>query len=67
LVHGPYRRSGSYELLHASISPVIRADFLPPRQRDPFDRLLAAQPLDLNLPLISGRFFESHSMKRMWD
>jgi PIN domain nuclease of toxin-antitoxin system len=60
--------SGSYELLQASISHVISAGFLPPHHRDPFDRLLAAQALDLKLPLVSrDSIFDSYGVKRIWD
>jgi PIN domain nuclease of toxin-antitoxin system len=60
--------SGSYELLQASVSQAIRAGFLPPHHRDPFDRLLAAQALDLNVPLISrDDIFDLYGVKRIWD
>ena len=60
--------SGSYELLQASVSHVIRAGFLPPHHRDPFDRLLAAQSLDLRVPLISrDGIFDLYGVKRIWD
>jgi PIN domain nuclease of toxin-antitoxin system len=59
--------SGSYELLQASVAHVIRAGFLPPHHRDPFDRLLAAQALDLRVPLISrDSVFDLYGVKRIW-
>lgn len=55
------------QVLHASVSHVIRAGLLPLHHRDPFDRLLAAQALDLGVPLVSrDRVFDLYGVKRMW-
>jgi PIN domain nuclease of toxin-antitoxin system len=51
------------------IDPVhaIRSGLLPFHHRDPFDRLLAAQSLELNLPLLTkDLIFDSYSVKRIW-
>lgn len=40
---------------------------LPPHHRDPFDRLLAAQALLENLPLVTGdRAFRAYGVKVVW-
>jgi PIN domain nuclease of toxin-antitoxin system len=56
------------EVLRAEISHVIRAGLLPLHHRDPFDRLLAAQALDLRVPIVSrDRVFDLYGVKRIWD
>jgi PIN domain nuclease of toxin-antitoxin system len=60
--------SGGYEVLDTPVSHVIRAGKLPLHHRDPFDRLLAAQALDLRIPLVShDRVFDLYGVKRIWD
>jgi PIN domain nuclease of toxin-antitoxin system len=60
--------SGGYGLIETRVSHVIRAGRLPLHHRDPFDRLLAAQALDLKVPLISrDRVFDIYGVKRIWD
>jgi predicted nucleic acid-binding protein len=40
----------------------------PSHHRDPFDRLLAAQALDLGIPLLSrDRVFDLYGVQRIWD
>jgi PIN domain nuclease of toxin-antitoxin system len=54
----------------APITPAqaIRSGLLPLHHRDPFDRLLAAQALDLRIPLISrDRVFDLYGVNRIWD
>jgi PIN domain nuclease of toxin-antitoxin system len=47
---------------------VIRAGLLPLHHRDPFDRLLVAQALDLKIPIVSrDRVFELYGVNRIWD
>lgn len=60
--------SGSYEMLQTSISQIISAGMLPMLHKDPFDRLLAAQALDLRMPIVSrDKVFELYGVKRIWD
>lgn len=60
--------SAGYELLETKVSHVIRAGTLPVHHRDPFDRLLAAQSLELRLPLLSrDKVFDLYGVKRIWD
>ena len=55
-------------ILPAEVSQVVRAGLLPLHHRDPFDRLLAAQALDLRLSLISrDTVFDLYGVKRIWD
>jgi PIN domain nuclease of toxin-antitoxin system len=59
---------GDVEILLAQLSHVIRAGMLPLHHRDPFDRLLAAQALDLRIPLVSrDRVFDAYGVQRIWD
>jgi PIN domain nuclease of toxin-antitoxin system len=46
----------------------IRSGLLPPHHKDPFDRLLAAQALDLRIPLVSrDPIFDLYGVKRIWN
>jgi PIN domain nuclease of toxin-antitoxin system len=59
---------GKYPLLETTVQQVIRGGRFPLYHRDPFDRLLAAQALDLGIPLISrDRIFDLYGVKRVWD
>jgi PIN domain nuclease of toxin-antitoxin system len=55
-------------VLRAEISHVIRAGFLPLHHRDPFDRLLAAQALELGISIVShDRIFDLYGVQRIWS
>ena len=60
--------SGGYELLHTTVPQVVRAGLLPLHHRDPFDRLMAAQSLELGLPIL-GRdpIFDLYGVTRIWS
>ena len=61
-------KQGRYSMLDATVRQVIRAGTLPPHHRDPFDRLLAAQALDLRIPIVSrDRVFDLYGVQRIWD
>ena len=63
-----FERLSGYEPLETRVSHVIRAGFLPLLHRDPFDRLLAAQALDLGLALLSrDMIFDQYGVKRIWN
>ena len=48
-------------------SNAIRSGLLPFHHRDPFDRLLAAQSLDMSMPLISrDAVFDVYGVQRLW-
>jgi PIN domain nuclease of toxin-antitoxin system len=45
----------------------IRSALLPLHHRDPFDRLLAAQSLELGVPIISiDAIFDRYGVERIW-
>ena len=45
----------------------IRSGLLPFHHRDPFDRLLAAQSLEMSLPILSrDRIFDNYGVNRIW-
>jgi PIN domain nuclease of toxin-antitoxin system len=45
----------------------IRSGLFPLHHRDPFDRLLAAQSLELDVPLLSNdRVFDLYGANRLW-
>jgi PIN domain nuclease of toxin-antitoxin system len=59
---------GGFTMLGTAIRHVIRGGRLPSHHRDPFDRLLAAQALDLRVPLLSrDAIFDLYGVKRIWD
>ena len=50
------------------VGHVIRAGLLPLHHRDPFDRLIVAQALELHVPVVSqDRVFELYGVKRIWE
>lgn len=58
---------GRYTLLETLVPHVIASGRLPLHHRDPFDRLLAAQALELRIPLLSrDRVFDLYGVKRIW-
>lgn len=58
---------GDVEILLAQVSQVIRAGMLPLHHRDPFDRLLTAQALELAIPIVSrDRIFDRYGVQRIW-
>ena len=41
---------------------------MPAHHRDPFDRLLVAQALDMSIPIVSiDRTFDLYGVQRIWD
>lgn len=60
--------AGGYRILETSIRHLIQGGRLPLYHKDPFDRLLAAQALDLRLPILSGDdVFDKYGVKRVWS
>jgi PIN domain nuclease of toxin-antitoxin system len=54
-------------LLHLSVQQIARLVTLPFHHRDPFDRLLAVQALNENLPLLSrDSIFDAYGVQRLW-
>jgi PIN domain nuclease of toxin-antitoxin system len=63
-----FEQLSGYDLLETRASQVIRAGFLPDVHRDPFDRLLATQAIDLRLTLLSrDTIFDRYGVKRIWN
>jgi PIN domain nuclease of toxin-antitoxin system len=63
---GVVRKNGFTSI---EINPIhaIRSGLLPFHHRDPFDRLLAAQSLELVIPLISiDAIFDRYGVQRIW-
>ena len=51
-----------------TIAQVIRSGMLFVHHRDPFDRLLVAQALEMQVPLIScDTVFDLYGVKRVWE
>lgn len=58
---------GRFNLLAPTVAQVIRSGRLPLYHRDPFDRLLAAQSLDLGWTLVSkDAVFDAYGVRRLW-
>lgn len=59
---------GNYTMLETTVPQVIRGGRLPSYHHDPFDRLLAAQALELRIPILSkDRVFDLYGVKRIWN
>jgi PIN domain nuclease of toxin-antitoxin system len=57
-----------YSVLETTVRQVIHSGLLPLYRKDPFDRLLIAQALDLRIPLLSADTdFDLYGVKRIWD
>jgi len=57
----------SLNLLNISLSHIYHLQQLPLHHRDPFDRLLIAQSIVDNLPIISAETaFDDYQIKRVW-
>ena len=57
-----------YILLETTPHQVIHSGHHPFHHRDPFDRLLAAQALELDAPLLSrDAVFDLYGVKRIWE
>jgi len=63
---GWLKREG-FEPLAVSVDHGIRAGQLPGPHKDPFDRMLIAQALAENIPLVSNEtIFDSYAVRRVW-
>jgi PIN domain nuclease of toxin-antitoxin system len=59
---------GRFVLLETTVRQAIFSGRLPLHHRDPFDRLLAAQALDLRVSLISrDKIFDLYGVQRIWE
>ena len=65
-VAGTIRRQG-FEELAISVADAERAGRLPGPHRDPFDRMLIAQALARDLPVVStDAVFDGYGVNRLW-
>ncbi len=56
-----------FHLLDIQLSHIIQAVSLPLHHRDPFDRLLIAQSIIENIPVISSdTMFDQYGINRIW-
>jgi len=59
---------GQFNLLTPTVAQVIRSGRLPWYHRDPFDRLIAAQTLELGWSLLSkDTVFDAYGVRRLWS
>lgn len=59
--------SADYSLLDIDAAAALRAGRLPGEHRDPFDRMLAAQAISLDIPVISpDTQLDGFGMRRIW-
>jgi len=66
LVDG-FRRRGSLELLPVSLRHLDIVESLPYLHRDPFDRIIAAQAIYEEIPVISiDKVFDGYGVRRIW-
>jgi PIN domain nuclease of toxin-antitoxin system len=57
-----------FSVLRPTAAQAIRSGLFPLYHKDPFDRLLAAQALDLRIPLVSrDPVFDLYGVKRIWN
>ena len=56
-----------FKELPINVDDAVRAGQLPGHHNDPFDRMLIAQALARNIPLVSNeRVFERYGVRRLW-
>jgi PIN domain nuclease of toxin-antitoxin system len=59
--------AAGFTVLSVTAAQAIRSGLLPFHHRDPFDRLLAAQALDLDIPILSrDPVFDRYGVRRIW-
>jgi PIN domain nuclease of toxin-antitoxin system len=60
--------AAGFTIVGVSTVQAMRSGLLPRHHKDPFDRLLAVQALDLRVPLISvDTVFECYGVTRIWN
>ena len=56
-----------FEILSITVEHATAVETLPMNHKDPFDRLLIAQAMVENLPIVSGDVaFDDYSVTRLW-
>jgi PIN domain nuclease of toxin-antitoxin system len=57
-----------FSIAGITIPQAIAAGLLPRHHRDPFDRLLIAQCIHLNIPILGNdSVFDAYGIQRIWD
>ena len=63
----PELKSNQFSLLNIEVRHLGKIVNLPFHHRDPFDRLLAAQSLTMNMPILSrDTAFDLYDVERLW-
>jgi len=56
-----------FEVLHILPDHLVALSYLPDIHRDPFDRLLIAQSISENIPIVSSdKLFDEYKVVRIW-
>lgn len=59
--------ANGFQQLDIAFRDVARVEALPDHHRDPFDRLLIAQALERDLPVVtSDKVFRTYGVRRVW-
>jgi PIN domain nuclease of toxin-antitoxin system len=59
--------AGGFRMVETSVRQAIQSGGLSLHHKDPFDRLLISQALDLNIPILSGDdIFDLYGVQRVW-
>ena len=59
--------TGGFRMIETSVRQATKSGTLPLHHKDPFDRLLISQALDLNIPILSGdEIFDLYGVQRVW-
>jgi PIN domain nuclease of toxin-antitoxin system len=54
-------------LMRVTVEHIVHVATLPPHHRDPFDRMIAAQALFEQLPIVSAdAIFDAYGVTRLW-
>ena len=62
-----YLAREEFDVIPVTVEHGIRAGLLPGPHKDPFDRMLIAQALAENVPLVSNdRALDGYGVKRLW-
>jgi PIN domain nuclease of toxin-antitoxin system len=57
-----------FSIANLTVAQAIRSGLLPRHHRNPFDRLLIAQALDLDIPILSNdSVLDLYGVQRIWD
>lgn len=60
-------RQPPFKLIEVTLEDAVSAGFLPRHHGDPFDRMLTAQAMARDLPLVSpDRILDAFPVKRIW-